>query len=275
MISASIVLFHTPMEQLEKVMDSYSPSTERILFLIDNSPEEMNEEDQKKSGVDNQTVFYLHNKSNLGYGSAHNIGIRKAEEMKSRYHIVLNPDLYFKPEIIDELIRYADEHPDVVYMLPKVKYPDGSLQYLCKLLPTPADLIFRRFFPKTKKVIEKNNRYELRMSGYDKIFNPPCLSGCFMFMRVETLAENHLLFDERYFMYCEDFDLMRRLHRCGKTIFYPYVTIIHNHAHESYKNKKMLMIHIQSAVKYFNKFGWFRDEERKRENEKILKELGC
>ena len=75
-------------------------------------------------------------------------------------------------------------------------------------------------------------------------------------------------------MYCEDFDLMRRLHKVGKTVFYPHVQIIHNHGHESYKNKKMLMVHISSALKYFDKWGWFKDDERKQMNQQILKELG-
>ena len=74
-------------------------------------------------------------------------------------------------------------------------------------------------------------------------------------------------------MYCEDFDLIRRLHRVGKTLFYPDVTIIHDHAKESYKNKKMLFEHIKSAIKYFNKFGWFFDKERRDMNEKVLGEI--
>lgn len=118
-----------------------------------------------------------------------------------------------------------------------------------------------------------NDRYILKDSGYNKIMNPPCLSGCFMFMRTKTLEENGLYFDERFFMYCEDFDLMRKLHRVGKTIFYPYVTIIHDHARASYKNKKLLFEHIKSACKYFNKYGWIFDKERKIQNMKIKKGL--
>ena len=35
----------------------------------------------------------------------------------------------------------------------------------------------------------------------------------------------------------------------------------------------MLKIHIQSAIKYFNKFGWIFDKERKEMNKKILDEI--
>ncbi len=267
MITASVVLYHSHPEDIQKVIESYAPSFERLLFLIDNG------EEKTDAYTTIPNVNYIFRGKNDGYGAGHNIAIKKAIEMHSEYHIVLNPDLIFEPSILDELKMYADTHEDVVYMLPKVVYPDGELQYLCKLLPTPADLIFRRFLPSS--LVKKNNdRYCLKMSGYDKIMNPPCLSGCFMFMRTKTLEEYALLFDERYFMYCEDFDLMRRLHKVGKTVFYPHVQIIHNHGHESYKNKKMLMVHISSALKYFDKWGWFKDDERKQMNQQILKELG-
>ena len=74
-------------------------------------------------------------------------------------------------------------------------------------------------------------------------------------------------------MYCEDFDLMRRIHKFAKTLYYPNVSIVHNHEKASYKSKKMLLIHIKSAIHYFNKWGWFFDKERKEMNKKILDEI--
>lgn len=267
MITASIVLYHTKKEQLQKVIESYAPSEKRKLFLVDNT------ENGQCCFNENEFVTYISNGKNLGYGAAHNIAIKKAIEEKSEYHIVLNPDLYFESKIIDELIEYANKNKDVVYMLPKVVYPNGEIQHLCKLLPTPMDLIFRRFFPNTGVFKRMNDRYILKDSGYNRIMNPPCLSGCFMFMRTETLQKYNLFFDERFFMYCEDFDLMRRLHRIGKTIFYPKVTIVHEHEKGSYKNNKMLKMHVASAIKYFNKYNWIMDKERNAMNRQIVYEL--
>jgi hypothetical protein len=166
-----------------------------------------------------------------------------------------------------------DAETDTVYLLPKVIYPDGETQHLAKLLPTPFHLIFRRFLPKNRMFNKMQNKYVLFNSGYDKIINPPSLSGCFMFLRVKTLKEKNIFFDERFFMYFEDFDIIRRLHRVGKTIYYPEVTIIHNHNKASYKSKKMLLAHIKSAIQYFNKYGWFIDKERKKMNKQILNEI--
>lgn len=267
MITGSIVIFNSSEELVENVIRSFNPCKERKLFIIDNS------EEKTELYLNKTDIEYIYNGENLGYGAGHNIGIRKAIEEDANYHIILNPDISFVPDIIDELADYADENEGVVYILPKVVNADGNIQYLCKLLPTPFDLIFRRFFPKTKRIEKRNDRYILKKSGYCTIMNPPCLSGCFMFMRVSTLKKYDLKFDERFFMYCEDFDLIRRLHRVGKTIYYPDATIMHMHEKESYKNMKMLRIHMKSACQYFHKYGWLFDKERNEMNERVLREI--
>lgn len=268
-ITVSIVLYKTPKKLIEDVLQSiYNSKCVDKIYVIDNFSSEENKNYMDKFNA----IEYIPHINN-GYGSSHNIALHKAIEFGSDYHIVLNPDIRFDSNVLIELKQYMDQNLDVGYILPKVIYPNGELQYLCKLLPTPNDLILRRFLPKTKRSEKKNNKYILKNFGYNKIINPPCLSGCFMFLRVSTLKNNNLFFDDRYFMYFEDFDLIRRIHRVCKTIYYPNVTIIHDHAKESYKNKKMLKIHIKSAIKYFNKYGWFFDKERKLMNKKILSEI--
>lgn len=272
MLTTSIVIYNTPRAQIERVLNSISNSNSiNFVYVIDNSPSDENKAYFESCPLKDIIEYIPH--ENTGYGSTHNIAIKKAIEIGADYHIVLNPDIYFESEVLPELVSFMDSNTDVGYILPKVTYPDGELQYLCKLLPTPFDLIFRRFLPKAKWIIKMNNRYELRMSGYDKIMNPPCLSGCFMFMRLSTLRDNNLFFDESFFMYCEDFDLMRRIHKVAKTLYYPNVTIIHDHAKASYKSKKMLIAHIKSAVHYFNKWGWLFDKERRMMNKRIIREI--
>lgn len=269
MISAAIVLYNTKIEDVKNVIKSYAPNEERYLILIENSKQENN----YCKRIANENIEYIHNNENIGYGAAHNIGIKRAISLGSNYHIVLNPDLQFNTNILNEMKDYADKCKDVGYILPKILYPNGEIQYLCKLLPTPFELILRRFLPQRGIIKRMNDRYVLKDFGYDKVINPPCLSGCFMFMRTEILKEYGILFDEKFFMYCEDFDFIRRLHRVSKTIYYPYVTIIHNHEKASYKDKKMLLMHIKSACVYFNKYGWIIDRERNEMNERILSEI--
>ena len=164
-----------------------------------------------------------------------------------------------------------DNNPTIGHLMPKVYYPNGEIQYLCKLIPTPFDLIFRRFLPKswTQKQTDK---FELRKSGYNRILDVPYLSGCFMFLQTEALKDIGL-FDERFFMYPEDIDLTRRIHKKYRTVFFPDVQVFHNHAQSSYINFKMLYIHSFNMIKYFNKWGWFFDMERKIVNKETLKQL--
>ena len=272
-ITASIVLFNTPRTQIDTVLKSvFDSECIETLYIIDNSPNDKWRILEKRAAENGVTkIRYIHNE-NLGYGASHNLAMQEAIESDSVYHIVLNPDISFGTEVLPALTHFMEENKDASYVLPKVVYPDGEIQYLCKLLPTPGDLIFRRFLPKSwgKK---RNDRYCLKMSGYDKVINPPCLSGCFMFLRLSTLQEHNIFFDEGYFMYCEDFDLMRRLHRVSKTLYFPDVQIVHNHQKESYKNKKMLIAHIKSAVRYFGKYGWWFDRERQAMNKRVLGEI--
>ena len=270
-LSASIVLYNTKTEDLKRVINSYfSYKGEKQLFLIDNSPTDRLKEIVKV--YPNNNIYYIFNNENMGYGKAHNIAIKKSIEQNLPYHIILNPDIIIEKDVLEKLANYMELHPEVGNIMPKIIYPDGELQYLCKLLPSPIDLIFRRFIPIKKWKDAINRKYELHSFGYDKIMNIPNLSGCFMFLRTEALKKVGL-FDENIFMYLEDIDLNRRIFSKYKTIYYPDATVIHEHQKESYKNKKLLKVHIQSAIYYFNKYGWFFDKERTNINRNVLREL--
>ena len=267
-LSASIVLYNTKIDELKRVIDSYfSYKGEKQLFLVDNSPTDRLK-DIVKMYPDND-ICYIFNNENMGYGKAHNIAIKKSIEQNLPYHIILNPDIIIEKDVLEKLANYMELHPEIGNIMPKIIYPDGELQYLCKLLPSPIDLIFRRFIPIKKWKDAINRKYELHSFGYDKIMNIPNLSGCFMFLRTEVLKQVGL-FDENIFMYLEDIDLNRRIHSKYKTIYYPDAIVIHEHQKESYKNRKLLKAHIKSAIYYFNKYGWFFDKERTSINKNII-----
>jgi len=263
-LTISIVLYNNIEEVEEAVQCILKSSIPLKLFLIDNSETSSLKWDSYDSRIE-----YVFNNANIGYGSAHNIAIEKSMKLGLKYHLVMNPDITFKEGVLENIYNYMEGHPEVGSLMPLVYYKDGSIQRLCKLLPTPFDLLGRRFFNNSNWAMKQNERYELHNFDYNSILNTPCLSGCFMFTRLSALRDSGL-FDPRYFMYLEDYDLNRRINKVSKTIFYPEVSIIHGHAKESYKNGRLLKIHIQSAIKYFNKWGWFFDSERKRINQEVL-----
>lgn len=264
---ASIVTFHTRHSDLIRLIDCVMKSPIEKLFIIDNSSN-----DELRGFVKgNQRIHYIHS-LNLGYGSGHNIALKKAIEEKADYHAILNPDIYWEDNVIENLSEYMNQHPECGLVMPKALYPNGETQYLCKLIPTPADLILRRFIPIKTWQNKHDYKYEMHWTGYDKIMEIPILSGCFMMLRCGTIKKTGG-FDERYFMYAEDVDLCRRIGQISTTIYYPGVSIYHEYAKGSYGNKKMLRMHVSSIIKYFNKWGWFFDSYRKSRNKSCIDKI--
>jgi GT2 family glycosyltransferase len=269
-LNISIVLFNSDVNQIFNILNTIEISNiECSIYLVDNSPTNK----ILRSLELKENVYYWHNPSNPGYGASHNKAINETINQDIPYHLVLNPDVSFSSEALKFLISFMDNNPYIGNVMPRVVYPDGSLQYLCKLLPTPYDWIGRRFNP-FKKILEKRNQiFELRFSGYDQIMDVPYLSGCFMFLRVDALRKVGL-FDENIFMYGEETDLCRRLISRGyRTVFNPSVSIIHEFQKGSHKSLRLTWIGIKSAIYYFNKWGWFFDRDRRKINNQTLENL--
>jgi GT2 family glycosyltransferase len=268
-ITISIVLYKNQVNQLKKLLDCIS--TTRLshkIYFIDNSPSDQLK-NELETIIKNSEAEYIFTGKNIGYGTAHNIVLRHIIS-QNKYHLVLNPDIKFDESVLEEIYRYMELNDDVGQLLPKVLYPDGSLQYVCKLIPAPFNLI-SRLLPKFL-FKNYNQKFELRFSGYNRIMNVPYLHGCFMFLRCSALKEIGL-FDERFFMYPEDIDLTRRMHKKYRTVFYPYVHVYHEHAKSSFKSLHMFTIHMYNIFKYFNKWGWLFDRERKNVNKAVLQQL--
>jgi GT2 family glycosyltransferase len=269
-LTASIVIYKNDPVILKKAVDSFLQSNPAAtLYLIDNSPTS-----SFKNYFNDERIRYIFNNRNVGFGAGHNIALKEILNSDSAsYHIVLNPDVYFQNDVVDKMLHYMNENPQVGLAMPKVLYPDGRLQPLCRLLPSPVTLFSRRFLRFNSSWLNQiNHWYEMHFSGYDKIMDVPFLSGCFMFLRMDALKKVGL-FDERIFLYTEDTDLTRRIHQYYRTIYYPEAFIYHYNEKASYKNTRTLIHHIRSSITYFNKWGWFNDTEREAINQQVLLKL--
>lgn len=268
-ITASLVLYNTSTDDINRVISCINQSgVIDTLYVIDNSPLKISNPYFQLPWIN-----YIHSPENFGYGAGHNIALRSVLD-SSRFHFVINPDIYFEKDQLALMISRIEQDQEIGLLMPKVTYSDGQLQYLCKLIPTPFDLLVRRFMIGPFKGVFSHSaqQFELRFTGYDREMNVPYLSGCFMLLSVEALKKVGL-FDERFFMYPEDIDISRRIHRHYKTLFFPGAVVVHDHARESYKNKKMLWIHVSNLLKYFNKWGWIFDPERTRINKAVLQKV--
>jgi len=267
-LSVSIVLYKTPIHQLHRCLESLiNCQSIGPIYVLDNSPSNA----LKYSLPTGLDIQYYHFPKNPGYGAAHNFALNISIDDGRPYHLVINPDVYFEGDVMAPMLSYMETNLGVGQMMPMVLNTDQSIQRLCKLVPAPCDLLFRRFtFGKSR---EKLNRdFELHDSGYNKLMFVPYLSGCFMLLRVSTLKDVGV-FDERFFMYPEDIDLTRRIAAKYETIFFPSVSVIHEYGAASKKSIRMFLVHSFNIIKYFNKWGWLIDSDRVSLNLKTLSQF--
>jgi hypothetical protein len=192
--------------------------------------------------------------------------------MDSKYYFVINADVKFRESDLAALVGYLEGNDDVGLVAPRVILPSGEIQYNRTLLPTPMNLILRRFFPRSALGEKLNTQFELRFMCGDETMAIPALTGCFMLIRSSIFRELGG-FDENFFLYLEDYDLTRRIGRKAKTVYYPRAIITHEHARGSYKSNRLLLAYAISAIRYFSKWGWLLDRERSAINTRTLRDV--
>ena len=242
-------------EVLESLIMNLPRGLQSSIFLVDNQSTDRTSEILREYSILYDHVKFFQNYKNSGYGAGHNFVI---EKIKSKYHVIFNPDILINDNIFTPLIRYMDLNPDVGIVCPKFLYRNGKLQPLNHRHPTIYDLFLRRFIPKILKPIFKRRLayYEMQDVGYENICDVPFVSGAFMLCRTDVLKEIGG-FDKRYFLYFEDADLSREFQRHGyRTVFFPTVSVIHIWERAAHKSWKIAAIFVVSAMRYFNKWGY-------------------
>lgn len=266
LLTVSVVLYKTDTLDIEKLIKSINLCGNVKLYIIDNSPSDI------LNIFESESIIYIHTPSNPGFGAGHNLALKKAIAEGSKYHFVVNPDVYFRDNVILGMVEYMEDHVDVGMMMPQVLNEDGSIQNLPKLLPSPYSILMRKLKRPAFLYNKFIDKYEMRSIPHDRIYNTPILSGCFTLLNIEAIKEVGM-YDDNYFMYFEDWDLSRRMHQKYKTIYYPLVSVYHGYESGANKSSKLFKIFIKSAVTYFSKWGWFFDNERKRINNEALSQF--
>lgn len=267
-ITASIVLYNSSSSEVKRLINCLlNCRVDVLIYLVDNSPE-----DTLKSLADSNKVEYYHNPKNPGYGTSHNFAMKKAQEINSDYHFVLNPDVYFEEDVVTAMVEYMMKHSEIGMMMPEILNKDGTLQNLPKLLPSPFSIVMRKI-KKPKLLFQKFiNEYELRFVNRKTVYNAPVISGCFTLFCMNAIKEVGM-YDEQFFMYFEDWDLSRRMHQKYETVYFPKVSAFHGYHSGANKNKFLFKVFVASARKYFNKWGWFTDPCRALVNQQTLNQF--
>ncbi len=148
-------------------------------------------------------VQFIRLAENTGFARGNNIGIKHAT---GEFVFILNNDAEVSSEVIDELIRFMEEHPDVGMVCPKVVKYDEPSQVDSLGLATYRDGMPRG--------LGRGESAALHRGAIEILFP----SGCACLCRREVL-EDVGLFDEDFYLLLEDADLGWRVRMAGWRCF--------------------------------------------------------
>lgn len=246
-VTGSIVTYNN-MTTIEKTLYTLFEQTKDIdfkLYVVDNGSVDGTPEFIEKSFPQ---VTVIRSEKNVGFGAGHNIAVK---EVKSQYHAIINPDIVLCENVIKKMADYMDKNPDIGLLSPRICFPDGRDQILGKRNPHMKYLIASRLRgDEPSELLKEYAMLDCDLSKPTRIENA---TGCFMLLRTDVLKKLGG-FDEGYFMYFEDADLARRVNEISKCIYYPDAIVNHVWGRESKRNFKLMLIHINSMLRYFYKW---------------------
>lgn len=167
---------------------------------------------------------------NVGFGSANNLAIRQIMSAPKPPDAVylLNPDTITQPGATSALYDALQSNPRVGLVGAGLRYGDGSFQHSAWAFPGLRQL-WVEFFPTPGRLIEGsfNGRYPQALYERGEPFSVDFVLGATMMIRPEVITQTGM-FDEQFFMYCEEIDWEYRIKDAGWLIWcVPAAQVIH------------------------------------------------
>jgi N-acetylglucosaminyl-diphospho-decaprenol L-rhamnosyltransferase len=194
-------------------------------------------------------VTLLEAGGNLGYGKGANLG---ASGFDGDWLVVANPDVAWEPGALDDLLAAAERWPRAGCLGPAIRTRDDRLYPSARAFPSLGrglgHAVVGPFWPSNPWT--RSYRAEL---GTPVEGTTGWLSGSLMLLRREAF-EQVGGFDPKYFMYCEDMDLCRRLAEAGwQNVYVPSAVITHVGGHATRGvSKQMLREHHRALYAYLS-----------------------
>jgi len=205
-------------------------------------------------------VKLIKNIENKGFSFANNQGASVAQ---GDYLLMLNPDMRVEEESLDKMVSWMRAHKDVGLASCKLVDENGKLNEDAQprrfpgLLDQAALLLkLPHFFPAVL------NRYMFKDFDADKEQEVDSVRGSFMIMRREVYKKLGWVFDPRYFIWFDDVDICREVHRLGyKVVHTPVISCV-DYVGQSFKQRTTIWKQKQftkSMVQYFQKWEpWYK-----------------
>jgi N-acetylglucosaminyl-diphospho-decaprenol L-rhamnosyltransferase len=197
-------------------------------------------------------VRLIASEENLGYSRGNNLGL---EASRGRYALVLNPDTEVAAGALRALVDYAEAHPQVGILGPRLVNPDGSPQSSRRRFPTLLTAFFESTWLQGHAPRRLLDRYYARDLPDDAPAEVDWVTGACLLVR-RAVYEQVGGFDEGFFMYSEELDFCRRAQAAGWRVAYvPGAVVTHFEGKSSEQAVPERHLRFQrSKIRYFRKY---------------------
>lgn len=265
---ASIVLYQPDVETLARTLASLAASARKameanllksaVVRLGDNSLNPLDAflleewrsllEEMGPVGLE-----YEHIGQNLGFGRAHNRIFSRCKDTDDLF-LVANPDLVFQENSLCSGVTFLLQHPSKGVVVPSLSNGRSDWRPACFRYPDLATLFARAIAPGLFG--ERMRRYECRDWLADTASrNPAVASGCCMLFRTSEYVAL-CGFDERFFLYFEDFDLSYRASRRSQLAYCSKMQVVHLGGGAARKGWRHVVLFCRSGYVFFSTHGW-------------------
>ena len=190
--------------------------------------------------------------ANTGFAHACNVGITHAQ---GRYICFLNPDTELLNNALKSMVTFLDKRPLAALVGGSLQNEDGSRQPSVRSFPRPFIALGIAFklhhIPGLRRLF---HAYFQDAFNYETSQQVDQVMGAFFIVRNFFLAQVGG-FDERFFLWFDEVDLMRHAHELGWQVwYYPRAKAIHWGAQSfskvsSYENQKQFLISMRRYIR--------------------------
>jgi GT2 family glycosyltransferase len=254
-VTVSIVTYNSK-NVLENCIGSIIKTTKDMrikIIVVDNCSEDGSAELIKSHFPG---VILIENRENVGFGKAHNQSFRLS---RGKYFLVLNPDTIIFPNTINKIVEFMNTHnhagvagckifwdDEKNFMFPDLRIHNlktSIIQFtpFCSFFPNS---LISKWYWKTAYPLW-DTKIPIEVDG---------ITGGLMLVRREAF-ESVGFFDENFFLFFEEHDLLKRIKKQGWKIYYLPDAEIQHYFEESFRNSSIDIdaVYMQSALYYYKK----------------------
>lgn len=211
-------------EELLDVSKLDTTSVQCECIVVDNGSKDGTEEAIKDYKLPNMDYKFIQSGANLGFAGGNNIGIKDAVKKGSDYILLLNNDVILPADLIQKLVKFMEDNPNVGLASPKMYFAKGYEFHKDRYKESEKGKVFWY----AGGILDWDNIYsshrgvdEIDNGQYDDVVETDFANGACVIVKREVFEKIGYL-DHSFFLYWEDADFSQRAKLAGfKVMYYP------------------------------------------------------